>query len=334
MKVTNRLGLHPAIVAAVEHQDAAWYSGTGEKRWASVTELIAPVTLTALKRAHVDELEEEASDCLWRLRGAALHRTVEELLKADSRAECEPRFSMEVLGKLITGGADIIWTGTEIVDLKDTSVWHLVHAKNMLPQEYVEQLNLYRLMAGGPIDKLSVIVMLRDWSKSKVSDVNYPAAQCLTLDVPVWPREKAEAFIQLRVSMLKTALAMKPENLPACTPEERWEKPTTYVVKKKGQKACVRGSAKLQTHAQAEAFIAKMKSKAGLSVEQRLGARTRCEGYCPVSRWCKDYQAFLGDPVKAYQPSDSTLAPSEEPPKKDLWGATVPPRKRRTVKNG
>jgi hypothetical protein len=309
VKITNRAGIHPALVLALEN-DAKWYSGTGEERFASVTDLIKPPNMVALERAHVDELEEEAIDCLWRLRGSALHRVIEELIKGDPRAECEKRMSIIVNGHKITGGYDLLWEGHELIDFKDTSVWHLVYS-DMLPKEYVSQLNMYRFMEERPVDKLTVIPFLRDWSKHKAHNMDYPAAKCLSLDVPIWPREKTRAFLETRALMLEVALSMDPTKLPECWPEDRWEQPTKYAVKKKGRKSALRV---LDSVEAAEAYIAGVKKPVGLSVETRPGARTRCEGYCRASRWCQGYQAYLNP---------------EGPVKKDLFGCTVPPRKRR-----
>jgi hypothetical protein len=54
--------------------------------------------------------------------------------------------------------------------------------------------------------------------------------------------------------------------VPPCTPEERWGRPTRFAVMKQGQKRAVRV---FDTREEAEAYV----TKAGLYAEQRLVLR-------------------------------------------------------------
>ena len=70
---------------------------------------------------------------------------------------------------------------------------------------------------------------------------------------------------------------------PECTAEERWAKPDTYAVMKKGRKSALR---LLPTEEKAKEYIGDQ----NLSIEFRKGVSTRCEGYCEVSQFCKQYR--------------------------------------------
>ena len=59
MEVINDQGIDDGIALAVSLQDKEWYSGWGEDRYASCTELLKPPGMVALERAHADEIEEE-----------------------------------------------------------------------------------------------------------------------------------------------------------------------------------------------------------------------------------------------------------------------------------
>ena len=74
--------------------------------------------------------------------------------------------------------------------------------------------------------------------------------------------------------------------LPKCTSEERWAKPDTYAVMKKGRKTALR---LLPTEEQAKEYIGDQ----DFSVEFRKGVSTRCEGYCEVSQFCNQYRVCL-----------------------------------------
>jgi hypothetical protein len=75
--------------------------------------------------------------------------------------------------------------------------------------------------------------------------------------------------------------------MPACTPEEMWEKKTSYAVMKIGGK---RAKKIFENKVDAESLISTLKDHA---IETRLGGRTRCESFCQVSKFCRqwiDYQ--------------------------------------------
>lgn len=73
-KLTNREGLSPAIERACGRD---WYSGTGENRDFSVTQLLNPVKIVHLTRRHKDEIIEDVADRLYMLMGSAMHAILE-----------------------------------------------------------------------------------------------------------------------------------------------------------------------------------------------------------------------------------------------------------------
>ena len=251
MKITNHAGIHELLVAAIERQDERWYAGKNEERFASATQLLKPPYMMVLEKEHGEELEQEAVDCIWRLFGAAVHK-VAELGSESSAFIAEPRFAITVNGKRITGGADAILRNRKIVDFKVTSAWTLVYGSRV--KEWEAQLNIYAEMAqqaGYPIDALEVIAILRDWSaKSKRdSGADYPESAVVTIPIGLWVPERINAFLRERVAALEEAMT---HGCPSCTPEERWEKPTTWAVKKKGAK---RATKVCSTQEEAEACL-------------------------------------------------------------------------------
>jgi hypothetical protein len=99
--------------------------------------------------------------------------------------------------------------------------------------------------------------------------------------------EKREAFVMERLNLHATAYFESDSGgeLPACTPEEMWEKPTSYAVKKEGG---VRAKSVHETRELAEKAL----PPKGYFIEVREGERTRCEKYCQVSPFCKQYQTY------------------------------------------
>ncbi|MDY0388504.1 MAG: hypothetical protein RBT65_15545, partial [Methanolobus sp.] len=71
MKYTNKNSVPDMIVRAV--RDGQWYSGLGEERFASVTELLNPVKIILLTKRHRDDISVDVTESLYMLLGSAVH---------------------------------------------------------------------------------------------------------------------------------------------------------------------------------------------------------------------------------------------------------------------
>jgi hypothetical protein len=72
-----------------------------------------------------------------------------------------------------------------------------------------------------------------------------------------------------------------------CTPEERWEKPASFAIKRPNRKNAVRV---LDTQEKAEEYLLN-KGKPGDTIEIRPGESPRCLYYCDVKEWCHQWKA-------------------------------------------
>ena len=82
--------------------------------------------------------------------------------------------------------------------------------------------------------------------------------------------------------------------MPECTTDEMWEKPTTYAVKKDG------GVRAKSVHSTLEEAQEKLPPK-GYFIEVREGERTRCAKFCQVNNFCNQYQTYLKEKANADQ---------------------------------
>lgn len=82
MKVTNKYDINPVLATILTRDDM--YSGTGEKRDYSVTEILDPPKYVWLKRRHYDEAEEDVVDRIYRLLGTAMHTMLERASDTDA----------------------------------------------------------------------------------------------------------------------------------------------------------------------------------------------------------------------------------------------------------
>jgi hypothetical protein len=284
MKLTNKFDLPQTFVNVIQRPT---YTKGGAN--ISATELINSPRIVQLKQKHWADLEQDASEMVWSLFGSAVHNILEH--GKDAHHVVEQRLHAEIDGWSISGAIDlqeVVDDGIIISDDKTTGAWAVMNSKI----EWDQQLNIYAWLVEHvkkiPVKKVQIIAIVRDWSSrdSKTRE-GYPKSPVVTLDIPLWPMEERESFVRHRIaqhSAANFAMTME-ETLPECTPEQMWEKPTTYAVKKEG---AVRAKSIHSTHEEAAAALTK-----GYVIEIRNGERTRCKSFCQVSGFCDQHQKYL-----------------------------------------
>jgi len=271
--LTNKAELPQAIIDAVKNDP---YS-KGDADF-TITGLLRPPKIGILEEQHRDEIVEDASDRIWSLLGQSIHTILE---RANREAIAERRLSIEIDGLKISGGMDVYEESSILTDYKVTSVWKVVKGDI---SEWTQQLNCYSVLLrhhNHKVEKLQVIAILRDWSKMEADrDPTYPQAQIVNIPIPLWQPEKAYAFLRERVILHLQAR----QRIPECTPEERWARPTQWAVMKKGMKRALK---LYNTEQEARMHVGFDRN---LSVVRRPGMSVRCKSYCPVSKFCEQYQ--------------------------------------------
>ena len=266
MRYTNRYNIDEAVAQAVANDQ---YEKVGD---ISVTRLIRPPQITALETAHENELEMDVSDGLWMLLGQAVGDIIE---RGSSAGVQRQRLQMDVNGWQVSGEFDIWYEEGILKDYKVTSVWAFLLGAKL---EWEQQLNLYRLLAVEHyyrVDRLAIAAILRDWNRNKTGEHNYPPIPFVEREVPLWSIADAEEFMYLKVEEhMNTKVARQ------CSAEERWARSDQWATKKPGAKRATR----LFTDKPMAEFAAESQ---GLELEFRPGENVRCEGYCPVVRWCE-----------------------------------------------
>jgi len=286
MKLTNKYNLPEPFVLAVAEKN---YDNGGA--WRSVTELIGPPKIAYLRRKHDDELEEDASDRVYTLQGEIAHGVVERAAKTMCKEDwmSEQRLFAEIQGKKISGAYDLYNPKTgELIDVKNSTAWKA--KKGEAPKEWEEQTNILAELLrrhGFPVSKIGVVLLIRDFSKPEAArSADYPQSQVVYLSVPLWEPSRAGSFLEERVRLHIEAETKEAQ----CSPEERWAKPTTWAIKKKGSNRAINGGIYAD---ESKALEALAKLGSGHEIEYRPGENTRCELYCPVAKFCAQYQNAL-----------------------------------------
>jgi len=294
MKITNRFNLPDAFYNFA--RDDKYSKGKAD---ISVTTLIDSPRVRLMKVMHDNEIEVDASDMIWPLFGTAVHHILES---ADdpSHVTMEERLYAEVAGWTLSGALDhqeVMSDGTvRITDYKVTSVWSVILGK----KEWEYQQNCYAWLVENSnaginrnkkVSSLRICAILRDWQRRKAEfDSEYPQSPVVIVDLPLWDAEKRDDYIYERVSLHQGAQIEFDlyDELPMCTDEDQWEKPSQWAVKKVGGKRALRV---LDSEEEAKKFASEQTEKT--EIEFRRGEKTRCEGnYCSVSEFCEQFRGW------------------------------------------
>jgi hypothetical protein len=279
VKIINDADLPAPLLAAIQYSER----DRGESDY-TVTELIEPPRIGALKLRHKDEIVENASDRIWALIGSVGH----EILARGSKGQIvEKRLFAELDGRKISGQCDLLEEG--IVDYKFTSVWAV---KGELKPEWEQQLNCYAWLAfrnSIVARSLKIIAILRDWNVNEAKrNPDMPQSQVAVMPVRMWEQRVAEGWLRMRITLHENARAGV---LPECNPAETWERPEKYAVMKKGN---VKASRVLDTKLEAGQWMASQPKPQDFSITVRPGERPRCESYCAVSEFCEQFKQWKG----------------------------------------
>jgi len=290
MKLTNKHNIPQTFVNVLKRP--TYNRG---KANLSVTQLINSPKIVALTRKFEAELEQDVADMVWSIFGSAVHKVLEH--GQDANHIVEERLHTELDGWRISGAIDLQVKGDNFIDIRDyktVSAWSVMNEKI----EWEQQLNIYAWLVERvkniPVASVGIVAIIRDWSRRDAArNPDYPQAPVKEIPIKLWTSTVQEAFIRSRIDA-HSACEFELETdgkLPDCTPEEMWERPTTYAIKKTGN---VRAKSVHEAPEEAKRILKTLGSD--YSIEVRPGSRTRCESFCPVNTYCqqwRDYQESM-----------------------------------------
>jgi len=257
----------------------------------SVTQLLNSPKIVALTKKFEDEIEQDASEMVWSIFGSAVHNVLEH--GKDENHIVEQRIHKNYEGWDISGAIDlqvVNGQGIDVKDYKTTTVWAVMNEKI----EWEVQLNIYAGLVEDvkkiPVTSVGIVAIIRDWNRRESTTRDgYPEAPIKEIPIRLWPKEERDAFISNRIALHSACeFALETDGeLPDCTPEEMWEKPTVWAVRKTGNK---RAHSLYETEELAVSALAELGS--AYEMEVRKGERTRCANFCPVNTWCNQYKTY------------------------------------------
>lgn len=284
MKITNRHNLPDTFLSFA--RDDKYDKGVSD---ISVTTLIDAPRVNILKAKMSKEIVADVSDMIWPLLGTAVHHMLESS-SPKGNVTMEERLFVTVNGWVVSGQIDHQEESggkVYISDYKVTSVWSVIYGK----EDWVNQLNCYaqmvRMAKGADIGGIRIVAILRDWQRRDAQfKPDYPQSPVVTVELPLWDEAKAKSYMEDRVHLHQDAQMMwdTMEAVVECSDEERWTKPDTWAVMKKGAKKATKVFA-----ANIEAIAHASSLGSSYAVVHRKGGRTRCENYCSVADFCTQW---------------------------------------------
>jgi hypothetical protein len=292
VKLTNKFNIPQTFVNVLERP-----TYTKGKAHLSVTQLINSPKIVALTQKFDADLEQDVSDMVWSIFGTAIHGVLEH--GKDENHIVEERLHATLDGWRISGAIDLQIKdddGLSIRDYKTTSAWGVMNEK----VEWEQQLNIYAWLVETvkktPIIDIGIVAIIRDWSRRDAAkNENYPPAPVKEIPIRLWTYEEQTTYIKHRIGLHSACeFAMETdEDLPLCTPEEMWERPTTWAIKKVG------GVRAKSVHDTEESMLKALEiAGPAYEIEVRPGSRIRCESFCPVNTYCqqwRDYQESFNE---------------------------------------
>ena len=281
MKYTNKQKLPEALCRAIANDP--YKSGSDF----SASQLPTPPQIGILKSRYSDEITIDVADLIYPLIGNNTHYMLERM--GIKNGLQEERFVAKFWeGFTVSGKLDLYDAEKILWDYKVTTRYVLIDG--VKPEwEAQANINAHLLRLNGfAVEGANICAIFRDWSKIQaMKNPDYPKHQVAVLPIRLWDERDVEDYINERIQLHYYAMDAPDDKLPECTPEERWEKPTTFAVMKKNQKRAVRV---LGSFDKAQEYIEDKQLDTDIhSIQVRPGESTRCEWYCPVKEFCKQY---------------------------------------------
>lgn len=262
-----------------------------------VSELINPPLQKTLLLKHWDEIEVDVSDFLTTFLGTCGHYVLSQIQQKAILTEHTMKVAVPGTDITLKGTADLIDpTNGILVDYKFPSVFSYIFGQEDGFKGYTEQLNCYawlaRMTKTADIQNASLNMVLRDWQVSKKQDTNYPNIPFARVPIQLWGHEAQTDFINMRLHVHQT------QQDTECSPDEKWQKQTTYAIMEKGRKSALaatyyKDGVRVPITSQEEAMqVVKARKlsnrlKSGtVYIEKRPGKCVKCSDWCLVRSVC------------------------------------------------
>jgi hypothetical protein len=170
-----------------------------------------------------------------------------------------------------------------------------MHAKKSeMRESWVREANIQALILrsnGYDVESIRCIMVFKDWTRAKsLTMKDYPTKQIEVMSLPVRDNAKVSAFVKARAAQ---HLRLQHGDVAPCSPSDRWSEADQYVVVRKGRSRVERRSL---TYDEAVTWLAMNRDRFyDAEVRTLPGKSRRCESYCPVRDFCKQWEKIKSE---------------------------------------
>lgn len=315
--ITNSSNL-PISVAVWLAQDD--YDHVNDPAYISATSILKPTKAVVLGNSLAQEGDVDITNLVASRMGTAIHTAIEDawtknpqktmkllgypqklidalkvnpdpstVTEDDFVIYQEVRTIKEIDGWKVGGKFDFICDG-QLEDFKSTSVYTYINQSNA--EKYVQQGSIYRWLNPTLVtnDVMRINYVFTDWSAAKAKQTkDYPPARILSQEYPLMTIQETEAFIREKLSKINSSINADQSQMPECTSEDLWERPTVYKYYKNPAKK-TRSTGNFDSYWEAHKRFSDDGS-VGEIVTVR-GEVMACK-YCPASGVCEQAQMLV-----------------------------------------
>lgn len=280
MIITNKMNLPQSFVSFSEQE---YKLSANEYR---VTSLLKGIRETILERRYNEQIEDDVSNRIWLILGTAVHSILEQQEEQDHEIK-ETRLTIDIDEYKLSGQFDLYDAKAKrITDYKTCSVWKVVFGDY---SDWRRQLLIYAYMLksiGFEVNSAEIIAIIKDHSKRDAKfKADYPKLPVTKITFRFSDKDFAEieSWLQEKFAEIKRCESLSDDELPLCTPEERFNSGDKFAVMKKGRKTALRV---LDTEDEAETW---KEENGGDFIEVRKGEDKKCLDYCNACKFCSHY---------------------------------------------
>lgn len=277
----------------------------------SATTLLKPIRQIVLtQRLNKDEVAVDISNLVSSRMGTAIHTAIEKAWLNPSKALADLGYPPKLIERIkvnpdtvnkgdipvymekrsykqvgkykVSGKFDFVAEG-KVQDFKSTSVFTYLNQSNA--DKYALQGSIYRWLNPDIItqDTMTIHYVFTDWNKMESArNKNYPANRVLSQQYNLMPITDTDRYIKSVIANIDKYKNVPESELPYCTDEDLWRKPTVWKYYKNPNKL-ERSTKNFETQSDALAQLVKDGS-VGI-VKEVKGQVVACK-YCPAFTLC------------------------------------------------
>lgn len=208
---------------------------------------------------------------------------------SDINIYMERRSNKTINGYTISGKFDFVAEG-QVQDFKSTSVY--TYLNQTKTDDYKLQGSIYRWLNPDIISKdyMTIHYIFTDFNKAEsFRNKNYPPSRVHSQKIPLLSISETEQWIKAKLTQLDRYKTKEESELPRCTDEDLWRKPTVYKYYKDPNKTD-RSTKNFDSMSEAIAYMTTKHQGKGI-VREVKGQVVACR-YCPAFHLCTQKDSY------------------------------------------